>query len=203
MNNKDIKTQLSEIRKKIENDRNLSRLLALLGPVRKQLKIFFFLLRRRVDPGQTMGNFFFLNCGLAFLAIVFFLILCAHLVIPYSVDLSVKNSARFSLNDPGIEKLKEKLDSVPFDQSIFSSRSLFPFDGNTDDRPVSAYSQHEFEFKGVISVNEQKAVVLKAAKDGPDYTLLEGAEIKGYYVKEIYDDKVVLEKDGIITEVSK
>jgi len=203
MNKIGIKDMFLNITERLGQNRFFSRASDFCELYWKKAEIFLNRLRRRIDPAQNMGNFFWVNCLLIIFAAVLLLVLLAHMVIPYSVALREDKNREFVFYDQALSALKQKAESVPFDRDIFYSRRLFPFDGDRGRVQDKKISSSEFEVMGIISLQGQKTAVIKDISDGRQYSLLEGDTIKGYYVKEIMDNKVILEKNGTTTEVFK
>ncbi len=93
------------------------------------------------------------------------------------------------------------LNRVPaFTEANFQGRQLF--------HPLTARKKQQkqeviFELLGVISVGQKNAATIRSKKEGKDYYCREGDEIDSFQVKQILRDKVILESEDEILEITR
>jgi type II secretory pathway component PulC len=107
--------------------------------------------------------------------------------IPLSKEKFIRNS--FKLKEWAGQEL-EKISG--FDASVFERRSLF-----TQARQEKGQEPAvKIELLGIVTVGKQHAAMLRDTGDNTEHYCLGGEEIAGFLVKDIFADRVVLERDG-------
>lgn len=85
-----------------------------------------------------------------------------------------------------------------FDARIFKKKNLF----SEPTKRKAAEEKNSFMLLGV-SLGEKNLAMIRNVAENKDYYCVEGDRIGGFRVKQILKDKVVLELDGKILEISQ
>ena len=98
-----------------------------------------------------------------------------------------------------------KLDEIPvFQESIFKRGSMFT--GSLSQPLLEHKLQQEevgIELLGLVSVGDKTAAMIRDIREKKNYYCVGGEEIGGFKVKQVLKDKVILESEGKMLELSR
>ena len=98
-----------------------------------------------------------------------------------------------------------KLDEIPvFQESIFKRGSVFT--GSLSQPLLEHKLQQEevgIELLGLVSVGDKTAAMIRDIREKKNYYCVGGEEIAGFKVKQVLKDKVILESEGKMLELSR
>ena len=98
-----------------------------------------------------------------------------------------------------------KLDEIPaFQEGIFNRGSVFT--GSLSQPLLEHKLQQEevgIELLGLVSVGDKTAAMIRDIREKKNYSCVGGEEIAGFKVKQVLKDKVILESEGKMLELSR
>ena len=98
------------------------------------------------------------------------------------------------------DKISVRVKDLPvFQDRIFKQRSLFSPLLEKKLEP----QQERFILLGIISVGDKKAAMIRDPRENEDYYCLGGETIGTHKVKQVLNDRVILESGGEILEISR
>lgn len=101
------------------------------------------------------------------------------------------------------KKDTQKMGVSHFDETLFYTRNLFQYAEKEELERKEQGMPVSFELLGTAVVGESKTAVLKDVKGEREYYCMEGDVIGNFKVQKIMSDRVILESQGTITEVTR
>lgn len=144
---------------------------------------------------STLNAIFFLS-AVALTGYLYFNTLRARQPFAFDKELYVK---RPETENRQILSFLEKIPA--FDENIFRQRRLFEF--IPEQKPQAQEEGITLELLGLVSVGEKNAAMIRDIKENKDYYCFGGEIIGKFKIKQILEDRVIIEYEGKVMEINQ